>query len=83
MWGEGGGAVTKIDRDSIPHAHHHPNARTHFLGTTPTQFKDSVSSKVQETFSLQLEEPEPAKPTPPPSGGGGKKKKAKTEGAKE
>lgn len=43
------------------------------------KFKDSVSSKVQETFSLSLDTPEEPKPAAPPAGGGkgGKKKKAK------
>jgi hypothetical protein len=43
----------------------------------PLQFKDSVSNKVQETFSLKLEEPAPTTPTPPPAGGGKKKKGGK------
>ncbi|TFJ86545.1 hypothetical protein NSK_002202 [Nannochloropsis salina CCMP1776] len=41
------------------------------------KFKDSVSNKVQETFSLKLEEPAPTTPTPPPAGGGKKKKGGK------
>lgn len=51
-----------------------PFAFPSYINNNPKQFKDGVSNKVQETFSLQLEEPKPA--TPPPAAGGGKKKKA-------
>lgn len=40
------------------------------------QFKDAVGSKVQETFSMTMEEPEPPKPAPAPKKKKGKKAKA-------
>lgn len=70
MRGAEGGREGKTDISSQSLADMFPSPLT-----TKHQFKDGVSNKVQETFSLQLEEP--AKPaTPAPAAGGGKKKKA-------